>query len=62
MDTQQTNEYFFDKIQDGFLVDDVNRDNVHIFIDFKAIRMNYMNEGEHYQLDLIEHLWTQKDK
>ena len=57
-DTKDTNEYLFDNIQDGFLVD-----NVHIFLDFKANRMSYMNEGEHFQLqnDLIEHLWTQNE-
>ena len=62
-DTKDTNEYIFDNIQDGFLVDNVNHDNVHTFLDFKAIRMNYMNEGEHYQLrnDFIEHLWTRNE-
>ena len=49
-DTQLTNEYLFDNIQDGFLVDNVKHNDVHTFLDFKAIRMNYMNECEHYQL------------
>ena len=58
-DKKDTNEYFFDNIQDGVLVD-----NVHTFLDFKAIRMSYMNEGEHYQLRnvFIEHLWTRNEK
>ena len=62
-DTKDTNKYLFDNIQDGLLVDNVNHDNVHAFLDFKVIRMNYMNEGEHYQLrnDLIEHLWTRNE-
>ena len=60
-ETENTNEYLFDNIQDGFLVDNVNHDNVHTFLDFKNIRMNYMSEGEHFQLrnNLIEHLWIQ---
>ena len=45
------------------MFDNVNHDNVHTFLDFKAIRMNYMNEGENYQLqnDLIEHMWTRNE-
>ena len=63
-DTKDTNEYLFDNIQDGFLVENANDDNMHTFLDFKAIRMSYMNEDEHYyQLrnDFIEHLWTQNE-
>ena len=62
-ETENTNEYLFDNIQDGFLVDNVSHDNVHTFLDFKNIRMNYMSEGEHFQLrnNLIEHLWIQNE-
>ena len=62
-DTKDTNECLFDNIQDGFLVDNVNHNNVHTFLDFKAIRMNYINKSEHYQLrnDLIDHLWTRNE-
>ena len=44
-----------------FRTDYENHDNVHTFLDFKNIRMNYMSEGEHFQLrnNLIEHLWIQ---
>ena len=65
-DKKDTNKYLFDNIQDdGFLVNNVNHNHsVHTtFLDFKAIPMSYMNEGEHFQLqnDLIEHLWTQNE-
>ena len=62
-ETENTNDYRFDNIQDGFLVDNVNLGNVHTFLDFKNIRMNYMIESEHFQLcnNLIEHLWIQDE-
>ena len=61
--TENTNEYLFNNIQDGFLVHNMNNDNVHTFLDFTNIRMNYMSEGEHFQLrnNLIEHLWIQNE-
>ena len=63
-ETENTNEHLFDNIQDGFLVDNVNHhDNVRTFLDFKNIRMNYINEGKRFQLrnNLIEHLWIQNE-
>ena len=46
-ETENTNEYLFDNIQDGFLVDNVNHDNVHTFFQLRINFIEHLAEIVH---------------